>query len=135
MSARRRLEAAVDSSCDRGEAWAARVAAGVRAALQLVEAEPESGRALAAQAANRGGGWEPEFAALVEALAARFERDAPPVARPERTARNTVLLLVRQVLLYLETRPAGRVTEIAPDLIVFSITPYVGLEEARRRAM
>ena len=71
---------------------------------------------------------------MVDDLAAKFRRDAPSVPGPERTARNLVLRIARQVLLHLETRPDEPVTAIAPDLIVFALTPYVGLTDARRLA-
>lgn len=112
-----------------------RVAAGIRAALELAEADPAAGRVLTLPSASRGrGGPPPGFAGMVDRFATRLCAGAPPLARPERTARNTVLRVARQVLLYIETRPGVPVTEIAPDLIVFALTPYVGLEQARRAA-
>lgn len=74
------------------------------------------------------------FAAMVDDLAATLRRDAPAVPSPERTARNVVLRVARQILLQLETRPEEPVTAIGPDLIVFALTPYVGLAAARRLA-
>jgi hypothetical protein len=38
------------------------------------------------------------------------------------------------VLLHLEAQPDEPVTAIASDLIVFALTPYVGLTAARRLA-
>lgn len=130
--ARRRLERAVDLACAPGQPWATRVAAAIRAALELAEADPDAGRVLTVHAANRGGGIEGDFAVLIDRLASLWARGAPPVPLPELTARNAILRIARQALLYIETRPVIPVTEIAPDLIVFSLTPYVGLDEARR---
>lgn len=111
-----------------------RVAAAIRAALALAEADPAAGRVLTVPAANRGGDPDPTFAEMVDRLAALLRRDAPPRPDPERAARNVVLLIARQALLHLERRPEEPLTPIAPDLIVFALTPYVGLGEARRRA-
>lgn len=112
-----------------------RVAAGIGAALELAEADPVAGRVLTLPSAHRGrGGSTPGFAGMVDRFATQLSAGAPAVTRPERTARNTVLRVARQVLLYIETRPSLPVTEISPDLIVFALTPYVGLAEARRRA-
>jgi hypothetical protein len=71
---------------------------------------------------------------MVDDLAAVLRRGAPAVPRPERTARNLVLRVARQMLLHLESRPDEPVTMIGPDLIVFALTPYVGLAAARRLA-
>lgn len=71
---------------------------------------------------------------MVDDLAAKLRRGAPAVPAPERTARNLVLRIARQILLHLEARPDEPVTAIGPDLIVFALTPYVGLVEARRLA-
>lgn len=134
IASRRRLESVIERACASGGSWAERVAAATQAGLEWVEGDPEAGEALAGRVVSRDMGLDPEFAELVEQLAAMLGRGAPAVGRPERTARNTVLLLARQVLLYIETRPGGAVTEIAPDLIVFALTPYVGMEEARLRS-
>ena len=72
--------------------------------------------------------------ALVDEFAAHLIADAPPVPHPERTARNVVLRLMRQTLLQLELRGEPP-TAIAPDLVVFAPTPYLGLREARRWAL
>lgn len=71
---------------------------------------------------------------MVDDLAAMLRRDAPTVADPERTARNVVLRIARQILLHLERRSEEPVTSIGPDLIVFALTPYIGFIDARRLA-
>ncbi len=59
---------------------------------------------------------------------------SPPTRHPERTARNVVLRIARQVLLQLELNPASPPSALAPELIVFALTPYLGLAEAQRWA-
>jgi hypothetical protein len=131
---RQRLERAVADSCGSEQPWAECVAAAIRAALELAEADPAAGHVLTVHAANRGGGIDRGFADLVDRLASLWSSGAPPVPLPELTAHNAILRIARQVLLYIETRPATPVTEIVPDLVVFSLTPYVGLAAARRAA-
>lgn len=131
---RSRFESDLAAAVDPAAPWPERVAAAIRAALRSAAADPAAARRLALPAAGRRSADLAPFTAMVDDLAAKFRRDAPTVPGPERTARNLVLRIARQVLLHLETRPDEPVTAIAPDLIVFALTPYVGLTDARRLA-
>ena len=124
---------AVDACCNHAsQPWALRVGAAIRAALELAEQDPAAGRVLVIHSAALGD--ETEFAAMVQRFANLLRWGAPKPYRSEAAARNSVLLVARQMLLHLETRPAAPLSEIAPGLIVFVLTPYVGLDEARRAA-
>jgi hypothetical protein len=114
--------------------WPERVAAAIRATLRLAAADPEAARRLTLPAAGRRNDDVAAFDAMVDDLAAALGRGAPAVPAAARTARNVVVRIARQILLHLETRPDEPVTAIAPDLIVFALTPYVGLAEARSLA-
>jgi hypothetical protein len=111
--------------------WAESVAAAIRTGLGRAAADPAAAVRLTLPASGRRGGGRRGYAAMVEELSARLLDGAPPLRDPERTARNVVVRVARQVLLHLETRPEEPLTEIAPDLIVFVLTPYVGLRTAR----
>ncbi len=129
----RRFEHAVESTCRGDRPWGERVAAGIRASLEFAEAEPVAAHVVLVHAAYRRYGGSTAFSALVDRLAAHLAEGAPAVLRPQRTARNIVLRVMRQTLLQLEQR-RGEPTAIAADLIVFALTPYVGLAEAQRWA-
>jgi hypothetical protein len=131
---RRRLEYAVDASCDPAQPWASRVAAAIRAACGFAETDPVAARVLTVHAAFRRIEGAAAFTAMVDHYAELFNGDAPAIARPQRTARNIVTRIARQTLLHLEARPSAPLSEIAPDLIVFTLTPYTGLAEAQRQA-
>lgn len=131
---RRRLEAALAESCDPGQEWAPRVVAGIHAALAFAEAEPVAARVLAVHAAFRRYEAPAPFGALVDTMAARLSDGAPPTRHPGRTARGIVLRIARQVLLQLELNPDARPTALAPELIAFALTPYLGFAEAQRWA-
>jgi hypothetical protein len=111
--------------------WAEGVAAAIRRGLAAAAADPVAARRLTLPAAGRRGGDAAGYVAMVDELSARLLDGAPPLADPERTARNLVIRIARQVLLHLETYPDEPVTEIVPDLIVFALTPYIGLAAAR----
>jgi hypothetical protein len=129
----RRVAAAIGTE-DGAAPWAARVATAIRAALAAAAAERDAALLLLLPVAGRRSDDHAAFAEMVDDLAGRLRAGAPPVPDAERTARNLVLRLARQTLLHLELDPGEPVTAIAPDLIVFALTPYVGLAEARRLA-
>lgn len=131
---RGRLERVVGAACDPGQPWPARVGAAIRAALVFAAVDPPAARSLAVHAASGRVEGDPSFAAMIDHFAALLNREAPSIARPESLAANIVARIARQVLLHLETRPDTPVTAIAPDLIVFALTPYTGFAEARRWA-
>ncbi|HKO38693.1 MAG TPA: hypothetical protein VJU14_10035 [Solirubrobacterales bacterium] len=129
----RRLERAIDSSCDAARPWAEGVAAAIVAGLRFAEAEPVAARVVVVHSAFRRYGAAAGFAVLVDELAARLGDGAPPVPHPERTAHNVVLRVMRQTLLQLELGGEGP-TAIAAELVVYALTPYLGLREAQRWA-
>lgn len=131
---RKRLERAVGRSCDPEEEWAARVAVAIRAALEFADAEPVAARVLTVHAAHRRLDGASAFAAMVEHFAALLAVGAPPTSRPVETAEDVVLRVARQTLLRLELQPGSSVAEIAPDLIMFALTPYTGFAVAQRLA-
>jgi hypothetical protein len=131
---RSRFERDLAAAVDLGAPWPDRVAAAISTALRTAEADPAAARRLTLPAAGRRNDDLGAFTAMVDDLAAKLRRDAPAVPSPERTARNLVLRVARQVLLQLELHPEERVTAIAPDLILFALTPYVDLATARRFA-
>lgn len=131
---RKRLERAISAACTPDRQWPARVAAGIEAALRFADADSTATRVLTTQAAFRGRHGAQAFEEMVDRFADLFRRGAPPTSHPDRTARTIVVRIARQTLLQLERRPDARATEIAPDLIVFALIPYLGFAEAQRWA-
>ena len=129
---RRRLERTVAASCDPAQPWGAGIATAIQAALRFAETDPVAARVLTVHAAFRRIEGDAAFTAMVDHFAATLNRGAPPTSRAELTARNIVTRIARQTLLHLEMRPDVPVAEIAPDLIVFALTPYAGFAEAQR---
>jgi hypothetical protein len=129
-----RFERDVSARIDSGLSWSAVAAAAIRAALEAAAADPAGALLLTSPATCRRSRDRAAFDAAVDGLVARIRRGAPDAFRSERGARNLILRLARQVHLQLERGPDPPVTAIAPDLIVFALTPCVGLAAARRLA-
>lgn len=110
------------------------VAVAIRAALMAADLDPSAAYRLALPSTGRRNRDLTAFRAALDDLVARLCRGAPVAFRSERPARNLVLRIARQVCLQLEKDPPEPVTALAPDLIVFALTPCVGMAEARRLA-
>jgi hypothetical protein len=126
-----RFERDLAAVFDPAAPWPQCIAAAIRVTLRSAAADPATARRLVLPAAGRRSDDLGAFTAMVDDLAAALRRGAPAVARPERTARNVVLRVARQILLQLEAGPEEPVTSIGPDLNVFALTPYVGRASAR----
>lgn len=129
-----RLERAIGDACDARLPWPGRVATAIRAALAFADTDPVAAAVVGVPAAFRRYAEPQSFTELVDRLAALLQEGAPPTRHPDRTARNAVRRIARQVLLRLEMEPESPPSDLAPELIVFALTPYVGLAEAQRWA-
>jgi hypothetical protein len=127
-----RLERAVLAVCDPQLPWPAGVAAGIRAALQFADAAPVAAGVLTVHATGRRLDGAAAFAAMVDRFADLLLLGAPPTRRPDSISRNVVARIARQMILHLENRPDRPMTEIAPDLINFALTPFLDFAEAKR---
>lgn len=128
---RGRLEAAIEEACDGHRGWPTQVAAAIEAALALAVTDPDAGRALSQGAGHRRGD-DVEFTAMVEHLATRFSRGAPPRNPRLPDAPTVVTRIARQINLELEAGRGHALTALAPDLTFLALMPYLGFAEARR---
>jgi hypothetical protein len=128
---RRRLEFAIEEACEGQVTWPARVAAAVRAAVELAAADPDAGRTLTAGAGPRHGD-DKELLALVDRLATLLESGAPPRNRRLPAAPTLVMRIARQINLELEAGRGPTLPAVTPDLTFLALMPYLGFAEARR---
>jgi hypothetical protein len=128
---RRRLEAAIEGACEGQARWPARVASGVRAAVELAAADPDVGLTLTEGAGHRHHDNE-EFAAMVDHLAELLARGAPPRNRRLPDAPMVVTRIARQINLELEAGRGAALPAVAPDLTFLALMPYLGFTDARR---
>jgi hypothetical protein len=129
---RERLERAVRGSCAPDRPWPARVAAGIGAALRFADADPAAARVLTAPAAFPRLEDGVAFQKMVDRFAELLVRGAPSGDDADGTARKIVLRIARQTLLQIESPAGATSAEIAPDLIVFALIPYLGFAEAQK---
>lgn len=129
---RSRLERSVQDACPPDQAWPGRVVAGIDAALRFADADRAAARILTIHAAFRRLEGGDAFLEMADRFAELFSKGAPPTDRPDGTARTIVIRIARQTLHQIDLRPDAAVVEIAPDMIVFALIPYLGFAEAQR---
>jgi hypothetical protein len=137
-SAFARLRIRLETACAGQADWPSGTAAGIRAGLEFAADDPAAVRALTGDALAAG---KPGFAyyeRLVSYLCdlLRPGRTACPDAErlpkeTERTLAGGVAMLVAQRI---DLGRHGELAALAPEAIQFVLTPYLGIDEARRVA-
>ena len=130
---RHRLERAVANSCEIDQPWAARITGAIYASLEFAASDPGAARLLTVHAAVRRFGGGEAFEAMIDHFADLFSQGAPERKRRAAASPNSALTrIARQTYHQVENGRAEEMVEIAPGLIAYVLTPYVGYEEAKR---
>lgn len=130
------LQATVLRSCSSRDEWPARIAAGIRAALEFAARNPVAASTLtieeAAARSGADGGRHPE---LIEYFAAQLGEVVPPQERLSTgIAEALVSTVVAVVVIHLRCGTTERLEEAAADLIHLTLLPYAGFAEAQQWA-
>jgi hypothetical protein len=128
------LETAILGACAREDEWPARVAAGVYAGVDFAIERP-----LVAEEVASGFTGEPEASRLYERLVGRlagFLRVNAPVGSrlPSSTDEALVAGIVGLVGDHVRLERLDRLVELRPELVLLTLLPYLGFEEAQRWA-
>ncbi|HTT93446.1 MAG TPA: TetR/AcrR family transcriptional regulator [Solirubrobacterales bacterium] len=133
---RERVEEAYDSE----EEWADGIRAGIGALLTFLASEPNLARLAMVEALVAGPVVVERYDAAVQTFVPYLEagRDGRPQAVLDRLSESTEEALVGGMVSLIARRiVAGQTDELEsllPDLVEFTVTPYVGNEEAARVA-
>ena|SRR6188472_3128827 len=133
-----RLRIRLETACAGESDWPSGAAAAIGAALELAAAEPGAVSVLTTEALARG---KPGFARYERLIAylcdlLRPGRDERPEAEDlpaetERALAGGVAMLVAQRV---DLGRHGELPALVPEAIQFVLTPYLGVDEARRIA-
>jgi hypothetical protein len=127
------LQVAVARGCAASsDAWAGRMAAGIRAALSFAVANPAAVRALIdARAADPEK--EGNYRELIERFSRQLRDCAPPDQRLPLSSDEALVANIAGVVSgCLHSGGAERLDEMAPYLVYLALLPYVGFDEAWR---
>ncbi len=137
-SAFARLRIRVETACAGQSNWPSGVAAAIREALEFAAADPAAVRALTSDALAAGKPGFAHYERLVSYLCdlllpGRAERpDAERLPKEtERALAGGVAMLVAQRV---DLGRHAELAALAPEAIQFVLTPYLGIDEARRVA-
>ena len=128
------LEAAVFGACARNREWPAQIAAAIYAGVDFAIAHPDLVEGLSADRVP--GGESLRRYDLVITRMAQFLREKAPADRrlPGSTDEALVGGVVGLVGDHLRIGKVERLTELRPDLVLLTLLPYLGFDEARRWA-
>lgn len=136
-SAFARLQVRVEEACATAGDWPCAVAAGIRATFEFAAAAPADAQALTRDALAQGPGGLARHRRLVTYAAGLLEpgREAvvgpsPPAVLERALAGAIAFLVAHRLALGEEAELPG----LAAEAIEFVLTPYLGVEEARRVA-
>jgi hypothetical protein len=129
------LQEAIARACAGKTPWEAKVAAGVRAALEFAAAHPDATRALTIRARREAG----EAGDREQELIRYFSRllgDVTPaeVRYPISTDEGLIESIATAVRGHLVSGDAGGLPALAPELTYLALMPYTGMAGARRWA-
>lgn len=129
----------VDRACAEAEDWPHGVAAAIRATLELGATEPETMRALTVDVFDDGAAGAVRYRGLVELFAARMadgRAHCPDGGESLPAVIEEALIgaLAHPIAAAARMGGEGQLPALAPGLIQFALSPYVGAEEARRLA-
>lgn len=133
------LRARIETACAGQPDWSSGVAAGIRAALVFAATDPVSARALTTDALAAGKPGFAEYERMIAYLRGLLlaGRDEHPEAERlpgeiERALAGGIAMLVAQRL---DLGREDELPDLAAEAIQFVLTPYLGIEEAKRVAV
>jgi len=133
-----RLQVALLEACRRQGDWPAKTGAGIAAGMEFAAADPAAAAVLTNEAMAEGADGHARYERLVTYLSERLaqgreeraEDELLPVIT-ERAMAGAVLTLIAQRV---DQGKASELPALAPEVIQFVLTPYLGGDEARRLA-
>ena len=128
------IEGAVLDACAAEVEWPGRIAAGIYAGVDYAIAHPEVAEVLA-QRTSPGADATHRYEVIIGRLAGFLRAHAPIGQRlPGSTDEALVASIVGLVGDHLRIGRLDRLTELRPDLVLLTLLPYLGFNEAQRWA-
>ncbi len=128
------LESAVLQACAGEEQWPAQVAAGIYAGVDYAIAHPEVAETLAFDSDAEADSIR-RYESVIGRLAGFLRGKAPTEGRlPAATDETVVAGMVGLVGDHLRIGRVDRLEQLRPDLVLLTLLPYLGFDEAQRWA-
>jgi hypothetical protein len=125
------LETAMLDACREQEEWPAQIAAGINAGIDFVIARPEAAQTLIMRPGEGPERWR--YERIIGRLAGFLRVNAPPrPPLPLLTDEALVGGLVGLVGDHIRVDRLDRLSQLRSELVLFTLLPYLGFEEAQR---
>lgn len=129
------LQEAIVRACAGSTEWEAKVAAGVRTALEFAAAHPDAARALTIHARREAGAAGDRERELIRHFSRLLSDVTPAEARyPISTDEGLIESIATAVRGHLVSNAAGDLPALTPELTYLALMPYTGMAGARRWA-
>jgi len=126
------LQEAIATACSGPAEWEAKVAAGVRAALEFAAARPDAAGALTIHARRDIGGGGDREQELIRYLTRLLAEVTPAEVRyPISTDEGLIESIATTVRGHLVSEAAAELPALAPEFIYLALMPYTGMAGAR----
>jgi hypothetical protein len=130
-----RLQVAVLEACRQQREWPAKVAVGIRAAVDFAIAEPAEVRLLTIEALIQRPDGGRRYVRTIEHFAELLRQVTPEDRRrPASTELALIGGLATTISHHLRADVVGELGESVPELVEFTLLPYLGHEDAQRWA-
>lgn len=128
------LETAVLEACAGEDLWPAQVAAGIYAGVDYAIAHPEVAETLAYESGAEAEGIR-RYESVIGRLAGFIRVKAPTEGRlPAATDETLVAGMVGLIGDHLRVGRLDRLAQLRPELVLLTLLPYLGFEEAQKWA-
>jgi hypothetical protein len=128
------LETSVTTACERHAEWPEKVAAGIYAGVDFAIDNPAVIDAVTTSGGT-GSAWTSGYEGTVQRLAKLISEQAPAGSRlPGSTDEALVAGIIGLVGDHVRVGRTKALADLRPDLVLLALLPYLGFDEARRRA-
>jgi hypothetical protein len=125
------LQGTMREACEPEREWPAKLAAGIRAGLGFVAANPDAARALVTERQSGRSSGSP-YQDLLNRLGALLGEIAPRDPRlPDSTDQAVVGGIVAVIVGHLHRDRLDQLAALGPDLVYLALLPYLGFSEAK----
>jgi 4-aminobutyrate aminotransferase-like enzyme len=124
------LKGRVREACSEQEEWPARIAAGIREAVDFCVSNPAAAQALVIDTRTAAG--EGDYLEMVDGFAEFIDAEAGSGRRSTGPADEALVAAIAAIVAHhIRTERLDHLEEAVPELVCLALLPYLGFEQAK----
>jgi hypothetical protein len=124
------LKDSVREACARQDEWPAKIAAGIRGAVDFCVSNPDAAQVLVID--TRTAGAEGDYVEMVGGFAGFIEGEANSTGRSAGPGDEALVGAIASIVAYhLRSERLDHLEEAVPELVCLALLPYLGFDEAK----